>query len=483
VLRILDNRGNPIPNAEVRLYQQEIEWRVVGKIPPKIAKTDANGEWDMGSHPIDKIHVVGTNGIMLIEIQAYGQWEFHTLVISEMNIAYWRGDRDRHVYTMLTGIAPADAIPAPTNLKVASFSAGKVQLTWDYPKGERALHKFVVFKTGGSIECCYGPAFDKVAAEVWSQDRSVEVEARFRTLFMVAAVDQMGNRSGYSNIAAFPSDELLPEIDRAFGVARTPDGSIYVINTDVATLFGLTPKGGRLTLAGKVTFDAPETCFNLASDSRGILYVPNPKGGYVYRVNPKKEKSLDNLKCPEFSAPRGISIDRDDNLYISDVNTRSVHVVSRKGEVLGKIGGPDVFTYPSAVYVDRKGSVYVVDCKIDPNNWRASAAAVYVFRRASKNEWRYEQALKVGGISAAECVLADDQGRIYVGGWEGIYAFDKDGKQLSHWTAKPYGVTMGAGMVGAMAWDKDGSMLVTWGFTLRQLVRIPVEEILTAKSQ
>jgi len=38
-------------------------------------------------------------------------------------------------------------------------------------------------------------------------------------------------------------------------------------------------------------------------------------------------------------------------------------------------------------------------------------------------------------------------------------------------------------MVGAMAWDKDGSMLVTWGFTLRQLVRIPVEEILTAKSQ
>ena len=74
----------------------------------------ANGTW--GPRPIDKIHVVGTNGIMLIEIQAYGQWEFHTLVITEMNIAYWRGDRDRHVYAMQTGIAPPGSPPAPTNL-------------------------------------------------------------------------------------------------------------------------------------------------------------------------------------------------------------------------------------------------------------------------------------------------------------------------------------------------------------------------------
>ena len=479
ILRVLDNRGRPIPNAEIRLYQQEINNRVVGSIPPKIGRTDANGEWDMGSRPIDKIHVVGTNGIMLIEILAYGQWEFHTLVISEMNIAYWRGDKDRHVYEMLTGIAPPDSLPAPRNLKVTPIEGKKVRLTWDYPDNEKNIHRFLVLKRDNSIECCYAPAFEKVAAAVWSNEKSVELEATFRTLFVVVAVDQMGNRSGYSNIAVYPSDEVLPKIDRVFGVTQTPDGSIYVLNTDVATIFGLTPKGGRINLGNKVIFDAPETCFGLASDSKGILYVPNPKGGYIYRVDPNKQTKLDNLTCSALSAPRGISIDSEDNLYVSDVTLRKIFIINKNGELLGEIDAG--FNYPRYVFVDKKGSVYVADCRII-QQWRESLGAVYVFKRNARG-FSYTQALKIEGLRAVECVIADDQGRIYVGGYEGIYAYDKDGKQISHWISKPYGTPMGAGMVGAFAWDKNGDLLVTWGFTLRQLIRCTKDEILTAKPQ
>jgi hypothetical protein len=495
VLRILDNQGDPIPNASVKLWQQQIETRLVGRIPPKVGTTDSSGEWDLGAHPIDKIHVVGTNGIMLIGIEAYGQWEFHTLVISEMNIAYWRGAKDRHVYAMRTGIAPPGSIPPPTNLRLEALSAKKVRLTWDYPETERSLHKFLVMKRTGAIEAVYEPAFAAIVTEVWSDKRSVEVEAVAapRDLFVVVAVDQMGNPSGYSNIVVYPADDLIPDLGRVFGVAQTPDGSIYVLNTDGAAIFGLTPKGGRVNMGDKIRLDGPEIVCHMASDSRGILYIPNPggtlpgdgertaAGGYIYRVDPAREERLDDLRSEGLTKPRGIAVDGKDNLYVTDLADKKVHVITKEGKLLATIGDADTFSFPRAVYVDRKGTVYVVDCQIDPAKYRESPATVYVFRKKSGDGWDYEQALKIQGLFAIDCVIADEEGRIYAGGSGGIHVFDKDGKKLAQWTQKPYGTPMGAELVGDMAWDKDGSLLVTQGFTIRQLIRVTRDEILSSK--
>jgi len=479
VLRILDNQGSPIPNADVKLYQMQIETRIVGEIPPKIGKTDANGEWDMGAHPIDKIHVVGTNGIIMIGIEAYGQWEFHTLVISEMNIAYWRGDRDRHVYAMRTGIAPPGTIPAPTNLKVASVNAKKLRLTWDYPNSERNLHKFLVMRRQGGIYCTYEPAFTDIAGEVWSHERSAEVEVEGqRNLFAVVAVDQMGNQSGYSNIAVFPSDELLPDVGRVLGVARTPDGSIYVLNTDGATILGLTPKGGRINLANNVRLPGPSLTYHMASDSHGILYVPCWTSGSICRVDPAKREVLAELKSKDIQQPRGISIDEQDNLYLTDVAAKDVKIIKQDGTLLGTIGGTNKFVYPLALYADKKGSVYVVDCLFDPATYPRSPAAVYVFRKTSNEGWSYERTVKIEETMAINCVIADEQGRIYAGGPGGITAYDKDGRKLAQWVGVPNGTNMGAGWVCAMAWEPDGNLLVLQGFTLLKLIRVTPGDIL-----
>jgi outer membrane protein assembly factor BamB len=483
VLQVLDNRGEPIANADVKLYQQEIETRTVGEIPPKVGKTDANGEWDMGPRPIDKIHVVGTNAVMLFEIRAYGQWEYHTLTITEMNVAYWRGDRERHVYAMQTGIAPPGSPPVPTNLALEPLDTKKARLTWDYPADERRVQKFIIMRRAGHIGAEYNAPFQEIVAETWANERTaeVEIEARPRVLFTVVALDEMGNRSGYSALAVYPADEVLPQVDRVFGVAQTPDGAIYVLNSDVATLFGLSPTGARLTLAGKVQFDAPETVACLASDDDGILYVPNPKGGYVYRVDPRKEKLLDNLTCDAFQKPRGIAFGPDGNLYVTDLGARQVHVVTTKGKLLGSFGDSEKLAAPRNVYVDKKGLVYVVDCAMEGAEFRKAPATIYVFKKTSPRGWDFEPVLTIEGLSWIECVIADDEGRIYAGGSGGIHAFDAAGQRLAQWVSKPYGTPAGAEVVCGMAWNRDGTLLVTQGFTLRQLIRVTLDEIFAAK--
>ena len=483
VLRILDNRGRPIAGADVRLYQQEINRRVIGRIPPKIAKTDARGEWDMGAKPIDKIHVVGTNAIMLFDIRAYGQWEHHCLVLTEMNVAYWRGHRERYVYEMHTGIAPPGSPDAPTALTLEPLSAKKARLTWKYPAGARNVQKFVVMKRTGHVGCEYSPPFEEIVAEAWAQERSVEVDVKAapRDLFVVVAVDQTGDRSGYSNIAVYPGDEILPKVDRAFGACRTPDGSIYVVNGDVATLFGLSPTGARLTLADRVRFDAPETVACVVSDEKGVLYVPNPRRNFIYRVDSAKGKRLADLKCPALRKPRGIAVGPGGNFYVSDLGTRRVHVITKAGKPLGAMGGPDVFVAPRWVYVDGDGLVYVVDCLLDKTQFRKSPGKVVVFRRTDAKAWTFEPALTLDDMRWTECVLADEKGRIYVGGHGGIHAFDKLGTKLAQWRSKPYGTPAGAEIVSGLAWNADGSLLVTQGFTLRQLIRVTRKEIFAAK--
>jgi hypothetical protein len=123
--------------------------------------------------------------------------------------------------------------------------------------------------------------------------------------------------------------------------------------------------------------------------------------------------------------------------------------------------------------------VYVVDCEIETAKYRQSPATVYVYRKAPGDEWNYERTSKIDGLFAIDCVIADEQGRIYAGGSGGIHAYDKDGKKLAEWGGKPFGTNMGAELVGAMAWDRDGKLLVTQGFTLRKLIRVTPEEILT----
>lgn len=478
VLRVLDNRGKPIKGAKIKLHQQEIGTHTVGKIPPKLGVTDENGEWDMGARPIEKIHVVATNAVMLFEINAYDQWQYHCFPITEMNVAYWRGDHERHVYTMETGIAPPGSAPAPRNVALDILSLKKGRLTWDYPDDIRTVQKFVVMTREGNLGTEYKPVFQEIVAEVWANERSVEVDlnARPGRFFTVVALDQMGDRSGYSNVVLYPDDDVMPKLGRVWGAIQTPDGSIYTVNSDVATIYGLSPKGGRLNFATTVKLQARETVACIASDDKGILYVPNYRGGYIYRIDPRKERLLDNLECDAFEGPRGIAMGPKGNFYVSDVGNKKIHVLTKTGKLLRSFGGDEMFDYPRNVYVDKRGRVYVADCLTKNEEFGRSPAKILVFEKLSPGE-RIEPIVTIDGLRWIECVIADDEGRIYAGGPDGILGFDAAGERIAHWRSKPYGCRSGATGIYGLTWDNNGDLLVTQGYTVRELLRVKLDEI------
>ena len=490
IVEVLDNRGRPIRRAKIKLYQQEIYTHIIGTIPPKTGVTDSEGKWDMGAKPIDKIHVVGSNALMLLDIQAYDQWEQHYLVLTEMNIAYWRGDRERHVYTIQTGIAPPDAVPAPKNAAIQPLSAGKGLLTWEYPADVRNVQKFVVLKRSDRFGTVYEPPFEEIVAEIYASERSAEVDIKSNTrvFFTVVAVDQMGNRSGYSDIVVYPNDQILPETSRICGIVYTPDGAFYGVNTDVATLYGLDPKGGRLNFGTDIRFpsrnNAKDKVGPIVSDSKGILYLPYEEGGFIYRVDSKKAKLLENLKCKALEAPSGVAIDSDENLYVTDIRSKKVRIITRDGTLLGSIDGKEqnqkgLFKAPSKIYVDKRGRVYVADYVLDDKDYRLSPGSVHVFSKKPGAKYEFEYDFSIAGLLWPQGVLADDEGRIYVGHSRGIQVFDSEGEKIASWVGKPYGNRGGAEIIYAMTWAPDGCLVVSQGLTLQTIIRVTSDEIFT----
>jgi DNA-binding beta-propeller fold protein YncE len=295
----------------------------------------------------------------------------------------------------------------------------------------------------------------------------------------------MGDRSAYSNVVVYPDDELIPHITGSWGVVETPDGSIYVVNGEVATIYGADSKGGLKGLFDSIRMEGVPhgtvTC--IATDDEGtLLYVPNPKGNYIYRVDPARGELLENLACVAFKAPRGIALGPDGNLYVSDTGNNKIHIITKTGEHLGSFGGPDVFASPRNVYVDKNSLVYVVDCLRTPKEGDRSPGKVIVFKKASPNEWQFEPILTIDGFPGPECVVADGEGRIYIGAFDGIYAYDEKGGLQAHWVCKLYGTPMGGATVFGLAWSRNGDLLVTQGSTLRRLIRVTQDEILAARN-
>ena len=116
VVRIIDKKGNELPNVTLRFYQVEVQERrkVQDAIPEFVLITDdfgiavlpnrgitgivtATGH-QLRPNPFGVIDVVGNNGTFLIEMVG-GCTNYEWLSVVELNLAYWRGDTDEAVFT------------------------------------------------------------------------------------------------------------------------------------------------------------------------------------------------------------------------------------------------------------------------------------------------------------------------------------------------------------------------------------------------
>ena len=151
-----------------------------------------------------------------------------------------------------------------------------------------------------------------------------------------------------------------------------------------------------------------------------------------------------------FVMPHGLTVDREDHVWLTDVGLHQVFEFTRDGKqlmVLGERGHPGNdhahFNLPTDVAVLPDGSFYVSDGYKNTRVVKFSAQGGYQF------EWGGKGA-EPGQFNLPHGIALDKQGHVYVCDRSNsrLQVFDPQGKFLSLWQGphigRPYGVAVGA---------------------------------------
>src|SRR5262249_5716593 len=141
----------------------------------------------------------------------------------------------------------------------------------------------------------------------------------------------------------------------------------------------------------------------------------------------------------------GLRIDRDDNVWLTDLGHHLVTKFDRQGKLLLILGtkdtpgeGKDQFNRPADVAFGAAGEVYVADGYGNARVMKFSKEGKYL------KEWG-KKGKREGEFNLPHAIFVDGKGRVCVGDRENnrVQVFDADGKFLAQWTetGAPFGLS------------------------------------------
>jgi peptidylamidoglycolate lyase len=157
-----------------------------------------------------------------------------------------------------------------------------------------------------------------------------------------------------------------------------------------------------------------------------------------------------------FIMPHGLTVDKWDNIWVTDVALHQVFKFSHDGVLLMKLGeakmpGTDTshFNLPTDVAVTNDGSFYVSDGYGNSRVVKFSAAGKYLFAWGKKGNGE-------GEFNIPHAVSLDEKGNVYVADRENkrIQIFDSTGKFLKQYADNSYG------SICSVTFDKQRQQLI-----------------------
>lgn len=160
------------------------------------------------------------------------------------------------------------------------------------------------------------------------------------------------------------------------GMAMGPDGCLYVADNGNGSIRKITPEGDVTTV--RTGLDSP---YGIAVDSDGTIYT---NSGYcLVKIQGRDQTTLAGTyagrgmtdgfgAAASFSSIKGLALDAEGNVYVSDYGNSAIRKVTPEGFVStlagdGSQGFRDGtgegarFDFPYGVAVDRNGNVFVAD--------------------------------------------------------------------------------------------------------------------------
>jgi len=253
-VKLLTADGSPIPGAQVRIWQSNMaieDQNLVAsgltagkdgvlKLPDQDSLEEADyttitGHTMRKKNPFGRIEVVGTNSVLLLRIDGFGQTDYRFVRLYDINRAYWMGFKDQFTLPVQTQIVPAQ-VDWSKNLakgrgvetvlgtaEARNLTDGDRSTTW---RGGNA-------PSGSYIQIDLGGATAAAVRLVQS-----EGHGQFFQRFQILTSDDPSFRSGVS--------ELSRQSPTTFGLAMTNDRDIDPDKTNVRWVtYGGSPRAAR----------------------------------------------------------------------------------------------------------------------------------------------------------------------------------------------------------------------------------------------
>lgn len=144
----------------------------------------------------------------------------------------------------------------------------------------------------------------------------------------------------------------------------------------------------------------------------------------------------DNL----FIMPHGLTVDRFNNVWVTDVGLHQIIKFSHDGKLLMKLGEEKIpgkdslhFNRPTDVAVAADGSFYVSDGYKNSRIVKFSSSGKYLFEWGKKGDEK-------GEFNIPHGIDLDEKGNVYVADRENnrVQVFDSTGKFINQWTNKSF---------------------------------------------
>ncbi len=213
------------------------------------------------------------------------------------------------------------------------------------------------------------------------------------------------------------------------------------------------PEGVTLGLCAGIGVDSHDNVFVFHRNGRAWK-VPFPdqalEAPTVSVIDGRSGKLLASWGANEFIMPHGLTLDREDNVWLTDVGRHQVFKYTHEGRLLltlGERGMPGAdkahFNLPTDVAVLPDGSFYVSDGYRNTRVVKFDAAGRYQFEWGGKGS-------EAGQFKLPHGIAVDDRGRVFVCDRSNarLQVFDAVGKYITEWKGpaigRPYGVSVAA---------------------------------------
>jgi len=297
-----------------------------------------------------------------------------------------------HMIRRITGPAALAAlviasitVPQPTVLAAAQKkvpaakkAAAAAPLAWPLPPDVarvrhlttyRGVDDFKVRKTARWKNLLLGDDDTDRPSDTMVKPYGIAVSATGRVYVTDTAARRVFVFDPDAKTVTFIGENGAGKLTKPTGIAIDDEGKVFIADATLNRVFGYAPDGSLLVAIGHDgELQSPS---GLATDPRQkLLYVADSSHHQIFCYSTVDGSSVRTMgkrgsEPGEFNFPTNLFVDGQGQLYVADTLNFRIQVFAPDGQVLRTFGvqgdGPGAFNRPKGVAVDSEGHIYVVD--------------------------------------------------------------------------------------------------------------------------